>query len=99
MSETRVERKIRSGNPIFLLYVQETQTGEMENTLHSKVRTMLGEFKDAFPEDLPVGLPPIRGIEHHIDLIPTAMLPNRAAYRYSPMEDKELQHQAEELIS
>ncbi|GKV18389.1 hypothetical protein SLEP1_g28784 [Rubroshorea leprosula] len=28
------------------------------------------DFKDVFPEDIPNGLPPIRGIEHQIDFIP-----------------------------
>ncbi|GKV50462.1 hypothetical protein SLEP1_g57163 [Rubroshorea leprosula] len=28
------------------------------------------DFKDMFPEDIPNGLPPIRGIEHQIDFIP-----------------------------
>ncbi|KAK1668552.1 hypothetical protein QYE76_056711 [Lolium multiflorum] len=30
----------------------------------------LKEFIDVFPQDVPPGLPPIRGIEHQIDLIP-----------------------------
>jgi hypothetical protein len=37
------------------------------------------------------GLPPMRGIEHQIDLIPCASLPNRAPYRTNPEETKEIQ--------
>ncbi|XP_042436946.1 uncharacterized protein LOC122022904 [Zingiber officinale] len=48
-------------------------------------------FKDVFSEDTPPGLPPKRGIEHQIDLIPGASIPNRPAYRSSPEETKELQ--------
>eukprot|EP00257_Ricinus_communis_P027859 XP_025015273.1 uncharacterized protein LOC112536688 [Ricinus communis] len=44
------------------------------------------------------GLPPFRGNEHAIDLIPGAPLPNKAAYRCNPEQAKELQRQVEELI-
>ncbi|XP_071912330.1 uncharacterized protein [Coffea arabica] len=49
------------------------------------------EFKDVFPEELPKGLPPIRGIEHQIDFVPGVILPNRPAYRANPEETKEIQ--------
>ncbi|KAK1615516.1 hypothetical protein QYE76_021033 [Lolium multiflorum] len=51
------------------------------------------EFGDVFPEEVPAGLPPLRGIEHQIDLIPGASLPNRAPYRTNPEETKEIQKQ------
>jgi hypothetical protein len=47
---------------------------------------------------VPLGLPPKRGIEHQIDLVSGASLPNRAAYRTNPEETKEIQQQVEELI-
>ena len=47
---------------------------------------------------MPPGLPPIRGIQHQIDLIPGASLPNRAAYRTNPEETKEIQRQIQELL-
>ena len=54
------------------------------------VSNVLQEFGDVFPEDVPAGLPPLRGIEHQIDLIPEASLPNRAPYRTNPEETKEI---------
>ncbi|GKV11282.1 hypothetical protein SLEP1_g22547 [Rubroshorea leprosula] len=56
------------------------------------------DFKDVFPDDVPNGLPPIRGIEHQIDFIPGATIPNRPTYRSNPNEMKELQRQVEELM-
>ncbi|XP_073038070.1 LOW QUALITY PROTEIN: uncharacterized protein [Primulina eburnea] len=56
------------------------------------------EFDDVFPEELPQGLPPLRGIEHQIDLVPGSALPNRPAYRSNPEETKELQRQVSELL-
>ncbi|XP_052188792.1 uncharacterized protein LOC127799098 [Diospyros lotus] len=56
------------------------------------------EFEDVFPEDIPPGLPPIRGIEHQIDFIPGATIPNHPTYRSNPEETKELQRQVQELM-
>jgi hypothetical protein len=47
--------------------------------LPASVTNLLQQFRDVFPSELPPGLPPIRGIEHQIDLIPGASLLNRAA--------------------
>ncbi|XP_071678893.1 uncharacterized protein [Lolium perenne] len=57
------------------------------------------EFRDVFPDELPHGLPPLRGIEHRIDLIPGAPLPNRAAYRTNPEETKEINRQIQDLLA
>jgi hypothetical protein len=38
-------------------------------------------------------------IEHRIDLIPGAPLPNRAAYRTNPEETKEIERQIYQLVS
>nr|XP_027082279.1 uncharacterized protein LOC113704591 [Coffea arabica] len=53
------------------------------------------EFEDVFPDEVPDGLPPIRGIKHQIDLIPGAPLPNKPAYRMGLKEKKELQSRSE----
>ncbi|XP_074299028.1 uncharacterized protein LOC141630038 [Silene latifolia] len=57
-----------------------------------------GERTYVLLDELPDGLPPLRGIEHQIDLIPGAALPNKPAYRCNPEEAKELQRQVQELI-
>jgi hypothetical protein len=62
------------------------------------ITNLLQEFKDIFPTEIPLGLPPLRGIEHQINLIPGATLPNRAAYRTNPEETKEIQRQVQELL-
>jgi hypothetical protein len=51
-----------------------------------------------FQVKVPAELPPLRGIEHQIDLISGASLPNRAPYRTNPEETKEIQRQVQELL-
>jgi hypothetical protein len=45
-----------------------------------------------------VRLPPLPRIEHQIDLILGASLPNHAPYRTNLEEIKEIQHQVQELL-
>ena len=66
--------------------------------ISSELLSILQDFSDVFPEENPKGLPPIRGIEHQIDLVPGASLPNRPAYRTNPVETKELLKQIDELL-
>ena len=40
----------------------------------------------------------MRGVEHQIDLVPGAAVPNKAPYRCNPEETKELQRQIDELM-
>ncbi|WVZ58137.1 hypothetical protein U9M48_008440 [Paspalum notatum var. saurae] len=71
---------------------------DMRHTLPPAVTNLLQEYADVFPAEIPLGLPPIRGIEHQIDLIPGASLPNRAAYRTDPEETKEIQRWVQDLL-
>jgi len=64
---------------------------DISSSLPPAVTNILQEYEDVFPAEIPLGLPPLRGIEHQIDLIPGATLPNRAAYRTNPEETKEIQ--------
>jgi hypothetical protein len=49
---------------------------DITNPLPRAITNLLQEYKDVFPAEIPPGLPPLRGIEHQIDLIPDASLPN-----------------------
>src|SRR4051812_1146172 len=60
--------------------------------------SILQKFGDVYSDKLPPGLPPFRGIEHPIDLIPGAPLPNRIAYRTNSMDTKEINNQIQDLL-
>eukprot|EP00253_Pinus_taeda_P014170 PITA_14170 len=63
-----------------------------------EIQQMLEEFANIVVDDLPDKLPPKRSISHHIDFIPGASLPNKAAYRMSPKDNEEIRKQVQELL-
>ena len=64
-----------------------------------EVQTLLKEFDDVIPEDLPIELPPMRNIQHQINMIPSAYLPKVPHYRMSSKENKILRENVEDLLS
>uniref|UniRef100_A0A2N9HAU1 Reverse transcriptase domain-containing protein n=1 Tax=Fagus sylvatica TaxID=28930 RepID=A0A2N9HAU1_FAGSY len=87
--------------PMILLVYKESYLNldETNKSLPSLGVSLLQEFEDVFPEEMPNELPPIKGIEHQIDFVPGATIPNQPAYRSNPEETKELQRQVEDLMS
>ncbi|XP_024972713.1 uncharacterized protein LOC112511350 [Cynara cardunculus var. scolymus] len=55
------------------------------------------DFPKVFPDELP-GLPPLRQVEFHIDLIPGAAPVAKSPYHLAPSEMKELSEQLKELL-
>ena len=60
---------------------------------------ILAEFGDVFPEELPGELPPMRHIQHAIDLVPGASVSNLPHYRMEPARYEELWRQVQELLA
>ena len=101
-TKSEVKRLFRAKQSLYILFCknQILTTNTFDDfEVPSSVKTLLQDFQDMFPPNVPNGLPPLRGIEHQIDLIPGASLPNRPAYRSNPQETKEIQRQVDELIS
>ena len=96
MSYGDCKEEIAKGGDVMAVVVVE------ENEEHNEpppiLKPILEEFRDVVPEEIPHGLPPMRDIQHHIDLAPEDILPNKAAYRMSPKEHEELQRQVDELV-
>ena len=66
-----VKNAFYTNQPIFVLLYKETcfNTNELDESFPSVVVSLLQEYKDMFSNDVPSGLPPIRGIEHQIDFV------------------------------
>nr|XP_027098974.1 uncharacterized protein LOC113718259 [Coffea arabica] len=71
---------------------------EALNDLPPEISSLLQEFEVIFPDEIPSGLPPLRGIEHQIHFIPGASLHNRPVYKMGPEETKEIKWQVDELL-
>jgi len=100
-NESEVKRAFLADQPMIFLVYKESYLNldETNQSLSSLAVSLLQEFDDVFPEEMPSGLPPIRGIELKIDFIPEVAISNRPAYKSNPEETKELQRQVEDLLS
>ncbi|XP_019058307.1 PREDICTED: uncharacterized protein LOC104816062 [Tarenaya hassleriana] len=87
----------------FLATVRNLNQGEETDmpdqpAIPAEVRHVLFDFADVMPEELPKKLPPRRGIDHAIELIPGAKPPAMPPYRMAPPELAELKRQLEDLL-
>ncbi|XP_074292754.1 uncharacterized protein LOC141619634 [Silene latifolia] len=87
LSEAAMIREIRQEQPILVLVSKEVNKEE-STVVPTDVAPLIQRFQEVFPDELPIGLPPLRGIEHYVDLVPGSMLPNKPAYRCDPNATK-----------
>ena len=101
VSRKQVTKTLQGNREVWVLLTKELADAELKsiNDIIDRVlQNLVRKYEDVFPADLPLGLPPVRGIEHQIDLIPGVAVPNKAPYRCNPEETKELQRQIDELM-
>ena len=76
-----------------------TQKTKWDQALPSNIGAVLEEFDDVFPQDPPLGLPPVRqGHEFKIDLEDDVPLVHRPLYKMSPLELEEAKKQIESML-
>lgn len=63
------------------------------------MQPLLKEFEELFLEELSAGLPSMRDVQHHIDLVPRASIPNLPLYCMNLKESQILHGQVDKLLS
>jgi hypothetical protein len=59
-------------------------TSTSMDVLPEEVQELLDNFTDIVVDEMPNPLPPIKSINHHIDLIPREILSNKVVYILTP---------------
>ena len=88
ISHDQVEKSLNEGLTCYTLMAREAKP-ETKSHIPGHIKLILEEFSEVSPKDLPCELPPMRDIQHAIDLVSEATLPNLLHYRMSPVEHAE----------
>ncbi|KAJ3707881.1 hypothetical protein LUZ61_011586 [Rhynchospora tenuis] len=91
-----VEKEVKKGNDVIIAQIFRIEEGKEEPKLNSEWQVVVDEFKDVFDE--PKGLPPQRGVDHKINLLPESKPVNQRPYRFSYFQKLELEKIIEELL-
>jgi hypothetical protein len=101
MSGNKLLTKVRKKEEPQFIVVRKLKivlTSTRVDDLPEEIQELLEEFIDIVVDELPLSLPPIRSVSHHIDLIPRASFPNKAAYRLTLQENEEVKRQVQDLL-
>ncbi|RVW31891.1 Transposon Ty3-G Gag-Pol polyprotein [Vitis vinifera] len=94
------ENESKETKVIFALMARKVEEfKEQDKEYPTNAHKILDDFSDLWPAKLPNELPPMRNVQHAIDLILGASLPNLPAYRMNPTEHAELKRQVDELLT
>ncbi|GJW89313.1 multiprotein-bridging factor 1a [Tanacetum coccineum] len=96
VSKTEFSEAFKNSEVAYALLIKEVRTDD--SVAPDILKPLLEKFQSIFPDEIPAGLPPMRTVQHCLDLIPGAILPNKPAYRMNPTENAELQQQVNELL-
>jgi hypothetical protein len=66
--------------------------------LPKEIQELLENFADIVVDALPGSFPPIKSINHHIDILLGESLSNKETYRLTPQENEEAKRQVQDLM-
>lgn len=75
VSKSQIFEECQTADVAFMLIIKPRFLASSHD-IPTPFAKLVTEFHDVFPEDLPDGLPPLRDIQHCIDLAPDSVLPN-----------------------
>ena len=107
ISGRQARHTMRSGAQGYLAWIALAEDDEIPSITSNpavdigqkqELQTLLQEYGDVFPVDLPNKLPPRRAVDHKIQDEDGSQPPSRPAYRLSKPESDELQKQPAEML-
>ena len=91
----KFERKVIETGMCLALVTKEVSFDSSIVDVPLEVKNLLDDFVDMALDELPSELPPLRYIQHAIDLVPGSKLPNFPYYRMNLKEREDLNRQVE----
>jgi hypothetical protein len=80
--DINLDREKKKGSEVLLAHIFNLQGEELvTRNIHPALKGILEEYSDVFAE--PINLPPKRGSDHSIPLLPNSKPVNLRPYRYS----------------
>ena len=99
ISSLQAKRAIQKDSHMFLCIVGLINDDNgIRKLVDPRVQSLVEEYSDIFPQELPKELPPERDILHRIELVPGQNPPSRPTYKLSYVEMEELKRQLKELL-
>jgi hypothetical protein len=92
------EKELEGADIYFPLTSSDFTKTKTDQEIPEEVQSLPAEFKHILPDEHSDGLPPLHDIQHQIDLITGASLPNKVHYGMTPQQHEELKHQVRELL-
>jgi hypothetical protein len=99
ISKQRLRKMLRRDEADCIVLASIVVEQQEQQPPSSSTTSLLQEFADVFPSELPHQLPPSRDVDHRIELTQTTPPAPRSVYRMSPSELDELKKQLDELLA
>lgn len=96
-----LEHDIEDTTILLGLILQDNSLDTLEPRFdyYPEINNLLENFQDIPPDELPDQLPPMRSIQHAIDLVPGSQLPDCPHYRMNSADTVELNKQIQGLLA